>query len=136
MHPAHTLICLSKGGLVITTHRIKVKPNKLREVMDIPLISLATLLLLKIICRLKSYAPCPPMSKREKKVKAVYSSIETGLTLLGAIAVEDKLQESVRETLVRLGAAGIKVWVLTGDKKETAINISFSCGHFMPAPGG
>ena len=49
------------------------------------------------------------MSKREKKVKAVYSSIERGLTLLGAIAVEDKLQESVRETLVRLGAAGIKV---------------------------
>ena len=48
------------------------------------------------------------MSDREKKVKAVYSSIETGLTLLGAIAVEDKLQENVRETLVRLGAAGIK----------------------------
>ena len=49
------------------------------------------------------------MSDRERKVKAVYSSIETGLTLLGAIAVEDKLQENVRETLVRLGAAGIKV---------------------------
>ena len=48
------------------------------------------------------------MSDRERKVKAVYSSIETGLTLLGAIAVEDKLQENVRETLVRLGAAGIK----------------------------
>ena len=48
------------------------------------------------------------MSDRERKVKAVYSSIETGLTLLGAIAVEDKLQENVRETLVRLGVAGIK----------------------------
>ena len=47
---------------------------------------------------------------REKKVKAVYSSIESELTLLGAIAVEDKLQENVRETLVRLGAAGIKGW--------------------------
>ena len=32
-------------------------------------------------------------------------------------------------------ASLLKVWVLTGDKKETAINISFSCGHFMPAPG-
>ena len=43
-------------------------------------------------------------------MKAVYSSIESELTLLGAIAVEDKLQENVRETLVRLGAAGIKGW--------------------------
>ena len=49
--------------------------------------------------------------------------------------MEDKLQEGVRETLVNLGLAGISVWILTGDKKETAINISFSCGHFMPAPG-
>ena len=72
MHPAHTLICLSKGGLVITTHRIKVKPNKLREVMDIPLISLATLLLLKIICRLKSYAPCSlDVQKREESESGV-----------------------------------------------------------------
>jgi phospholipid-translocating ATPase len=70
------------------------------------------------------------MTNREKKVKGVYSSLESNLNLLGAIAVEDKLQEDVKETLVRLEAAGIKVWVLTGDKKETAINISFSCGHF------
>ena len=50
----------------------------------------------------------------------------------GAIGVEDKLQEDVKGTLVSLGDAGIKVWILTGDKKETAINISFSCGHFKP----
>ena len=54
---------------------------------------------------------------------AVYDGIERGYTLLGATAVEDKLQDGVRETLVNLGLAGISVWILTGDKKETAINI-------------
>ena len=51
--------------------------------------------------------------------------------IAGAIGVEDKLQEEVKETLVSLGDAGIKVWILTGDKRETAVNISFSCGHFQ-----
>jgi len=63
-------------------------------------------------------------------LREVYEKIESNLDLFGAVAVEDKLQEDVTKTLIRLGAAGIKTWVLTGDKKETAINISFSCGHF------
>ena len=53
----------------------------------------------------------------------VYDHMERGYSLLGATAVEDKLQDGVRETLVNLGLAGISVWILTGDKKETAINI-------------
>ncbi len=65
------------------------------------------------------------------KVRAVYSEIESEMELIGAVAVEDKLQDRVTETLVRLGTAGIKVWILTGDKKETAVNISYSCGHFQ-----
>ena len=48
--------------------------------------------------------------------------------LLGATAIEDKLQEEVPETIVALKQAGIKVWVLTGDKVETAINIGYSAG--------
>ena len=71
------------------------------------------------------------MTRREERVKEVYNEFENGLDLLGAIAVEDKLQEDVHKTLVRMGQAGIKVWILTGDKKETAINISYSCGHFQ-----
>ena len=63
----------------------------------------------------------------------MYDEMEDDLELLGAIGIEDKLQENVKETLVALGDAGIKVWVLTGDKKETAINISQSCGHFLPS---
>lgn len=51
------------------------------------------------------------------------------LELLGATAVEDALQDNVRDTLESLKCAGIKVWVLTGDKIETALNIALSCGH-------
>ena len=72
------------------------------------------------------------LDKREQKIKQVYDEVEDNLELIGAIGIEDKLQENVKETLVALGDAGIKVWVLTGDKKETAINISQSCGHFLP----
>jgi P-type E1-E2 ATPase len=47
--------------------------------------------------------------------------------LVGATAIEDKLQDKVGETIASLKKAGIKVWVLTGDKVETAINIGLSC---------
>ena len=67
---------------------------------------------------------------REDKLKKVFESIESNLQLIGATAVEDKLQENVADTLESLRRAGIKIWVLTGDKKETALNISHSCKHF------
>jgi len=57
----------------------------------------------------------------------VYSNLEQDLTLIGATAVEDKLQDEVPETIQDLQMAGIKIWMLTGDKFETAENISFSC---------
>lgn len=41
-----------------------------------------------------------------------------------------RLQEKVQETIEALRLAGIKVWVLTGDKHETAVSVSLSCGHF------
>ncbi len=53
--------------------------------------------------------------------------IEQNLFLLGATAIEDKLQDGVPETIATLQTAGIKVWVLTGDRQETAINIGLSC---------
>lgn len=56
-----------------------------------------------------------------------YKEIEKDLTLLGATAIEDKLQVGVPETIARLSDANIKIWVLTGDKLETAINIAYSC---------
>lgn len=53
--------------------------------------------------------------------------IERDLRLIGATAIEDKLQDEVGETIDFMKRAGIKVWVLTGDKIETAINIGFAC---------
>jgi phospholipid-translocating ATPase len=67
------------------------------------------------------------LENREAKMDAVASQVEKDLILLGATAIEDRLQEGVPECIARLAKAGIKLWVLTGDKTETAINIGFSC---------
>ncbi|OTB08308.1 hypothetical protein M426DRAFT_52148 [Hypoxylon sp. CI-4A] len=67
------------------------------------------------------------MQDREEKLEEVADKIEQGLTLLGGTAIEDRLQDGVPDTIELLGRAGIKLWVLTGDKVETAINIGFSC---------
>ncbi|KAI2464429.1 phospholipid-translocating P-type ATPase [Annulohypoxylon bovei var. microspora] len=67
------------------------------------------------------------MQEREEKLEEVADKIEQGLTLLGGTAIEDRLQDGVPDTIELLGRAGIKLWVLTGDKVETAINIGFSC---------
>jgi phospholipid-transporting ATPase len=53
--------------------------------------------------------------------------IEKDMFMLGATAIEDKLQDGVPDTIHTLQMAGIKVWVLTGDRQETAINIGMSC---------
>ncbi|KAL8802372.1 MAG: hypothetical protein Q9182_003862 [Xanthomendoza sp. 2 TL-2023] len=64
---------------------------------------------------------------REDKLETVSDAIERELTLLGGTAIEDRLQDGVPDAIALLGDAGIKLWVLTGDKVETAINIGFSC---------
>ncbi|KAJ1924627.1 hypothetical protein IWQ60_005074 [Tieghemiomyces parasiticus] len=63
---------------------------------------------------------------REEELEACADLIERDLALLGATAIEDKLQEEVPATIAALRDAGIHVWVLTGDKLETAINIGFA----------
>ncbi len=70
------------------------------------------------------------LTNQDVKLKEVFEKIENNLELIGATAVEDRLQEDVASTLESLRQAGIKIWVLTGDKRETAINISNSCKHF------
>jgi len=67
------------------------------------------------------------MDNREEKVNEVYEEIEKNLKLMGATAIEDKLQDGVPECIENLAKAGIKIWVLTGDKVETAYNIGLSC---------
>ncbi|PPS07619.1 hypothetical protein GOBAR_AA13025 [Gossypium barbadense] len=64
---------------------------------------------------------------RERKLDEVAELIEKDLILIGATAIEDKLQEGVPDCIETLSRAGIKMWVLTGDKMETAINIAYAC---------
>ncbi|KAL5698697.1 P-type phospholipid transporter [Ranunculus cassubicifolius] len=66
-------------------------------------------------------------SERDAVLERVSDMIETDLTLVGATAVEDKLQKGVPQCIDKLAQAGLKIWVLTGDKMETAINIGFAC---------
>ncbi|XP_073301363.1 putative phospholipid-transporting ATPase 9 [Primulina huaijiensis] len=66
-------------------------------------------------------------AEREAMMDEVSDKIEKDLILLGATAVEDKLQHGVPECIDKLAQGGIKIWVLTGDKMETAINIGYAC---------
>lgn len=67
------------------------------------------------------------VTNREEQLDEVADSIERELVLLGGTAIEDRLQDGVPDSIALLAEAGIKLWVLTGDKVETAINIGFSC---------
>lgn len=64
--------------------------------------------------------------KRTEKIAAVQEKMEVNLKLLGATGIEDKLQDGVPKCIEDLRRSGIKVWVLTGDKLETAINIGYA----------
>uniref|UniRef100_A0A8C5WV84 Phospholipid-transporting ATPase n=1 Tax=Laticauda laticaudata TaxID=8630 RepID=A0A8C5WV84_LATLA len=70
------------------------------------------------------------LQDREKKLAEAYEQIEHGLILLGATAVEDRLQEKAADTIDALQKAGMKVWVLTGDKMETAAAACYACKLF------
>ncbi|KAL8130275.1 hypothetical protein V2J09_019430 [Rumex salicifolius] len=66
-------------------------------------------------------------AERDEIIEQVADKFERNLILIGATAVEDKLQNGVPECIDKLAQAGIKLWVLTGDKMETAINIGYAC---------
>ena len=70
------------------------------------------------------------LEKRDKLLADSYNRLENKMRLVGATGIEDRLQEGVPEVIARLREAGIVVWVLTGDKQETAINIAHSCKLF------
>lgn len=64
---------------------------------------------------------------REELLLESAMRLENKLTLLGATGIEDRLQEGVPESIEALQKAGIKIWMLTGDKQETAVNIAYAC---------
>ena len=80
----------------------------------------------------KKYSKICEMSQKKKKKEysLFLKDMEKELVLIGGSAVEDKLQEKVKDTIITLRNAQMKIWVLTGDKMETAENIAISSGLF------
>lgn len=78
----------------------------------------------------KKYQAAELLTGEEKKTAlfTLETELETNSSVIGATIIEDKLQDEVKETLEFLRSAGIKVWMITGDNIETAMNISRSCG--------
>lgn len=72
------------------------------------------------------------LANRQEMIESAAELIEQGLELAGATAIEDKLQYGVPETIDNLSRANIKIWMLTGDKRETAINIAHSARICKP----
>ncbi|KAF5017791.1 hypothetical protein F66182_10255 [Fusarium sp. NRRL 66182] len=72
------------------------------------------------------------LNDRQSRIEEAGDMIEQSFDLVGATAIEDKLQKGVPETIERLRKANIKIWMLTGDKRETAINIAHSARICRP----
>jgi phospholipid-translocating P-type ATPase (flippase) len=66
-------------------------------------------------------------SHNTKELDNLFDEIETGLTFIGCSAIEDKLQDGVPDTINHLISCNIRIWVLTGDKQDTALEIAKSC---------
>lgn len=65
--------------------------------------------------------------ERDDRLRHLYDQVESNLKYVGATAIEDKLQDGVPESIRVLKEAGINLWMLTGDKLETALEIARSC---------
>ena len=81
------------------------------------------------VCRWqeKYFAAKTALQGRDERVAAVAEEIERRLQLLGCTAIEDKLQDGVPQCIERLAAAGIRIWVLTGDKQVLHPKQGFCC---------
>ena len=66
-------------------------------------------------------------TKKDKLISKLFEELERDLYILGATGIEDQLQDNVSETIDILNRAGIKIWMLTGDKMDTAKSIAYSC---------
>ena len=143
-NPEGNVIVMVKGAESVLFERIKPNSPYLnattRNLNEYAAVGLRTLVLAsKKVSeneyqewKLKHDAAMAAVSERQTKLDDAAEIIESNLDLLGATAIEDKLQDGVPETISTLMEAGIKLWVLTGDRQETAINIGMSCKLIKP----
>ncbi|THD22744.1 Phospholipid-transporting ATPase [Fasciola hepatica] len=145
-HPSGTCYIHSKGAessMLSPEYRIgsssRIQTEVLEQVSNYALCGLRTLVMAsrevpkdEYEKLLKELNIATQMFGRERaeSVSLVYKKIESDLEVVGVTGVEDLLQDGVPDCLSSLRGAGIRVWVLTGDKEQTAINISQSAGLF------
>jgi phospholipid-translocating P-type ATPase (flippase) len=136
----NTIKLLTKGADSIIIDRLsKTKPQPYLELTKKHLtkfstVGLRTLCMAERVLTEEEYAELDQKMlaaatdpDREKIINKLSDEIERDLTLLGCTAVEDRLQNEVPETIRDMLKADVKVWMLTGDKLETAENIGYSC---------
>ncbi|KAF8630454.1 hypothetical protein AX17_005431 [Amanita inopinata Kibby_2008] len=139
------IFLLSKGADNVIFDRLKAGGDELKTMTDQHLREFAneglrTLTLAYKVVKDEDYAAWnehykaanAELDDREAKVEAVCDEMERDLRLLGATAIEDRLQDGVPEAIADLKRAGIKIWVATGDKLETAIAIGRSTNLVTP----
>eukprot|EP00744_Colponema_vietnamica_P010929 GILI01015387.1.p1 GENE.GILI01015387.1~~GILI01015387.1.p1 ORF type:complete len:811 (-),score=160.03 GILI01015387.1:145-2577(-) len=140
--PQGRILLLCKGADTVIFERLRKTPDSailhqetFAQLTAFAAEGLRTLVLGKAVLRPEDYDlwnqeyanASLAIHNRAAKMAAVAEKIERDLELVGTTAIEDKLQQGVPDTIDLLSRAGIKIWVLTGDKQETAINIGFAC---------
>ncbi|XP_068853216.1 phospholipid-transporting ATPase IK isoform X3 [Aphelocoma coerulescens] len=137
--PQGTIRLYTKGADTVILDRLRRRgPNETLTERALDRFAEETLRTLCVASREVSEAEFRAWSRRHREATVLlqdcareldrlYEEMEQNLQLLGATAIEDKLQDGVPETIQLLKLGNIKVWVLTGDKQETAVNIGYAC---------
>ncbi|NXG44002.1 AT8B3 ATPase, partial [Psilopogon haemacephalus] len=133
--PQGTIRLYTKGADTVILERLRGRgPKETLTEMALDLFARETLRTLCLASRELSEAEYSSWARRLQQASAqlrdldsLYEEMEQDLQLLGATAIEDKLQDGVPETIQLLKLGNIKVWVLTGDKQETAVNVGYAC---------
>lgn len=143
---------ITKGADAIMEHRLKSGQDALvkatnKHMRDYSIEGLRCLLVGSCVLEQQEYhswtnayqrasTDIRELEKRKKgennKIDELEDFIEQNYLLLGCTAIEDRLQDGVPECIAQLAKAGINIWVLTGDKEETAINIAVACNLLLP----
>ena len=71
------------------------------------------------------------VSHKESDINELYDEMENNFNILGSTAIEDELQDDVDVIINSMIKTGMRVWMLTGDKLDTAKNIATSCKLFQ-----
>lgn len=137
---SNKIILMCKGADTVVFERLAPGQDAERSVMQGHLESFATEGLRTLVCASVELSEAryaewgarfaeasAALIDREQAMAVLQEEIERNLVLVGATAIEDKLQDGVADAIQTLLHGGLKIWVLTGDKRETAINIAHSC---------